>query len=932
MDVTVTTAAGTSPTSTADLYAYGAPVVTGVSPSNGPGSGGTAVTITGSGFVPGEVVRFGSDIATVTGINATGSSLSVTAPAGVASVDVTVTTPAGTSATTPADLFAYDAPTVSSVSPGSGPTAGVTVVTIGGSGFVPGATVSFGANPAADVTVNSSTSITATSPAGVASVDVTVTTPAGTSATTPADQFLYGDLELTALSPSGGSTVGGTVVTITGTGFADGATVNFGGNPATDVTVNSSTSITATSPAGGAGSANVTVTVGAETSPGSPANLFAYGAPTVAGVGPDAGPSAGGTVVTVTGTGFAPGVTIDFGATAASGVTVLGGTTLLATAPAASEGPVDVTVIDSAPGTGTSPLSAADTFTYDPVPSVTSVSPNGGPAAGGTSVTVTDGVSPTMRPSISDRRPAAASPSIPPTSITVQSPAGTGDDVVVVSTPGGSSVPSVADLFAYGAPSVSTVAPNGGAVGGGTVVTVQGDGFAPGATVKFGDAAGTGVTVLSGTLLVANAPSHSAGSVDVTVATSGGTSGTSVADLFAYGPATVSSVTPDAGPAAGGTVVTVNGTGFAPGAEVNFGTNPATNVSVANGTSLTATSPAGTVGVVDVFVSTSGGASTSDAGDRFAYGPPTVTGITPHAGPTSGGTVVTVTGTSFSQDATVSFGGNPATVVTVNLAGTSLRATSPSGSASVDVAVTTPAGTSSTSPEDLFAYGTPAVTGVSPDAGPTSGGTAVTVTGTGFAPGAEVDFGTTAAGSVTVDSGTQITATSPAGSIGPVDVSVTTSQGTSPNDPGDVFIYGAPVFDSLRPVSGPTSGGTSVTITGTGFTRDATVDFGATPATSVTVTSDTSLTAVSPSGSPGVVDVTVTSPAGTSAPGSADQFAYSDQLELSCSPPPYTSPGSTCPGIDLPSVTLDGTQQSTQAPGNTIYIMETVARRAQGGP
>ena len=432
-------------------------------------------------------------------------------------------------------------------------------------GSSPGPPWNFGANPATGVTVDSSSSITATSPAGAAgSVDVTVTTPLGTSVANPADQFLYGDLDVTALSPSGGPIAGGTVVTITGTGFADGATVSFGGNPATGVTVNSPTSITATSPAGGAGSANVTVTVGAQTSPGAPGNLFAYGAPTVATVGPNAGPIAGGTVVTVTGTGFAPGVTVDFGTAPASGVTVLSGTTLLATAPAASEGPVDVTVIDPAPGTGTSPVSAADTFTYDPVPTVVSVSPNGGSASGGTSVTVT-GTGFTDDATVDfGSSPGTGVTVHSSTSITVQSPAGTGDVDVLVSTPGGTSVPSVDDLFAYGAPSVGAVAPNGGAVGGGTVVTIHGDGFAPGATVKFGDAAATGVTVLSGTLLTASAPSHAAGSVDVTVATSGGTSSTGVANLFAYGPATVSSVTPDAGPTAGGTVVTVVGHGLRP--------------------------------------------------------------------------------------------------------------------------------------------------------------------------------------------------------------------------------------------------------------------------------------------------------------------------------------------------------------------------------
>ncbi len=284
---------------------------------------------------------------------------------------------------------------------------------------------------------------------------------------------------------------------------------------------------------------------------------------------------------------------------------MLSGTTLLAAAPAASEGPVDVTVVDPAPGTGTSPVSAADTFTYDPVPTVVSVSPNGGSASGGTSVAVT-GTGFTDDATVDfGSTPGTGVTVHSTTSITVQSPAGTGDVDVVVSTPGGSSVSSVADLFAYGAPSVGAVGPNGGAVGGGTVVTVRGDGFAPGATVKFGDAAATGVTVLSGTLLTASAPSHAAGSVDVTVATSGGTSATGVADLFAYGPATVSSVAPDAGPDRRGHDVAIEvGPGFAPGALVLFGTTPATNVSVdASGTSLTATSPAGTTGVVDVFVS-----------------------------------------------------------------------------------------------------------------------------------------------------------------------------------------------------------------------------------------------------------------------------------------------------------------------------------------
>lgn len=85
-------------------------------------------------------------------------------------------------------------PTVTGLGPsGQGGTGAGTTVTITGTSFVSGATVSFAANAATGVVVNSSTSITAVSPAGVAGViNVTVTTPGGTSATSSADQFTYG--------------------------------------------------------------------------------------------------------------------------------------------------------------------------------------------------------------------------------------------------------------------------------------------------------------------------------------------------------------------------------------------------------------------------------------------------------------------------------------------------------------------------------------------------------------------------------------------------------------------------------------------------------------------------------------------------------------------------------------------------------------------
>jgi 6-phosphogluconolactonase (cycloisomerase 2 family) len=82
-------------------------------------------------------------------------------------------------------------PVVSSLSVSGGPETGGTSVTITGSGFLEGAFVDFGAGPATNVTVNSASSITATSPGGSGTVDVTVNTYAGTSAITSGDRFSY---------------------------------------------------------------------------------------------------------------------------------------------------------------------------------------------------------------------------------------------------------------------------------------------------------------------------------------------------------------------------------------------------------------------------------------------------------------------------------------------------------------------------------------------------------------------------------------------------------------------------------------------------------------------------------------------------------------------------------------------------------------------
>lgn len=171
------------------------PEVNFLNPYSGPSSGGTYLAIYGHDFTGATAVMFGANNATLFEV-ADESFIEAIAPAGSGTVDVTVTTPDGTSLRTAHDQFTYGtpppAPTVAAVAPQSG--AGGTVVTITGTNFGGETAVNFGGNSMTSFNLNSVTSITAIVPPtsgtmDVGTLDVTVTTAGGTSATSAADKF-----------------------------------------------------------------------------------------------------------------------------------------------------------------------------------------------------------------------------------------------------------------------------------------------------------------------------------------------------------------------------------------------------------------------------------------------------------------------------------------------------------------------------------------------------------------------------------------------------------------------------------------------------------------------------------------------------------------------------------------------------------------------
>jgi uncharacterized protein (TIGR03437 family) len=263
-------------------------------------------------------------------------------------------------------------------------------VTITGSHFSGATGVTFG-SLAASFTVNSDGSITATAPAqGAGTVDIFVTTSGGTSSATTADRFTYVAAPVvTGVSPSSGSTAGGTVVTITGSHFSGATAVSFGGQAAS-FTVNGDGSITATAPAGAAGTVDIVVTAPGGTSAAVAADRFTYTAqgtpPTVTGLSKHRGPTTGGTKVTITGTNFAGATKVFFGNVAALNFQVISATQIVATAPAHAAGTVDVLVTTPA---GTSTAVTADRYTYQPAPTLASLQPSQGSHLGGNTLTIT---------------------------------------------------------------------------------------------------------------------------------------------------------------------------------------------------------------------------------------------------------------------------------------------------------------------------------------------------------------------------------------------------------------------------------------------------------------------------------------------------------------------------------------------------------------
>ncbi|HEX4444227.1 MAG TPA: SdrD B-like domain-containing protein [Galbitalea sp.] len=436
-------------------------------------------------------------------------------------------------------------------------------------------------------------------------------------------------------------------------------------------------------------------------------------------------------------------------------------------------------------------------------------------------------------------------------------------------------------------PAVTALSPDSGGAAGGATVQISGSGFTGATTVLFGSTAATILSVTP-TLITVVAPAGS-GVVDVSVIAGGQTSATSAVDRYTYlDRPVITGVLFPAGGTAGGEFVTITGTGFTGATALTFGAMPVTDWGVSNATTITAVAPPG-LGVVDVIVTTPGGSSAISVADEFThFEPPTITSISPSAGPTAGGTAVTITGTGFDGVSVVFLGANQ--VGWVENSPTSITATTNAGSGTLNFKVGGYGGDSALNAADQFTFvNAPTITSIVPTTGSTMGGTTVSITGTNLLGATAIDFGLATSTDFVVNSPTSATAISPAGS-GTVDVTATTPGGTSSTSAVDQFTYVAPAtITTISPANGAVTGGTVVTITGTNFTGATAVTFGGVDAKSFTVNSATSITATTPPGTVGTADVVITTIAGLSTAGT---FVFTATGSL-----PLTGSSSPLPGL-----------------------------------
>jgi YVTN family beta-propeller protein len=508
------------------------------------------------------------------------------------------------------------------------------------------------------------------------------------------------------LQPNIGPIAGMTPITLTGVHFTGATAVMFGSVPAAQFTVKSDTCIEAIIPPGIIGTVDVRVTAIGGESLIAPEDRYTYIAlPNIKDLYPNMGPLRGDLAVTITGEYFTGATAVLFGSQPALRFNVESDTSIEAVAPPGVLGPVYIQVIK--PG-GEPIKTSASQYTYLAVPKISSVSPNGGPTAGGVPVKITGTHFIGTTSVLFGGRLALKFIVESDTSILALSPPGGAGPVDMrVITYGGESVLIPMGRYNYlPNPAVLSINPNAGPLNGGTLVTLTGINFKECTEVLFGSTPALSFIIDSDKSIRAVAPPGAANSVNIQVIAPGGSSLMTPADYYHYvAPPVIKEMSSHSGSIEGGTTLTIIGENLKITTGVLFGIVSAPNFTVQSNSSIEVVVPPGAVGAVDVRVQTPGGLTEVTSVNQYTYiPPPIITNVKPNGGPLQGGTTVTIIGDHFNGVKEILFGSTPALSFTIQ-SNTTIQAIAPPGVAgSVSIRIITPVGPSSSISVDQYTY------------------------------------------------------------------------------------------------------------------------------------------------------------------------------------------------------------------------------------
>lgn len=629
------------------------------------------------------------------------------------------------------------------------------------------------------------------------------------------------------ISPSSGPLIGGFPVTIVGSNLGNGndiTEVTLAGIRA-EIVSQSATQVVVT--AGRADAAvrdNVVVrstTRGASTA----SNSFSYiqsGA--ITSVTPRTGPFTGGNQVTIAGTTLGNGndiTSVQLAGVTAAIVSQTANAVVVTAARAQQSGAGSVTVTSTSYGVS----SLSDAYTYNSVPTIASVQPASGPAAGGNSVTIFGQLGEgTDITSVTLNGVPATIVSQTASQVVVTAGAGSGSgDVVVRSTSYG--VATLVNEYTYmTAIQIRSVSPNRISAAGGSVVVITSDDFfAATPDISRVTLAGVQATIqsLNRTAVVVVANPGTAGTGDVVIVSATHGTFTLTGGITLTQPGMVTTVVPATAPVAGNAVVTITGSNLGSGSDITSVTLANIEADILSQTSsqvVVRTRSANELSGNIVIRSLSMGIITLQ--NSFAYVPPgTITSVTPAAAPADGVTPVTITGNglgSGSDISAVTLAGVPATIRS-QTATQVVILPGPSGPTTGTVTVRSDSRGTASSPNAFTYQFFAGVTYAQPPSGPAVGGTTVTVTSQNpLGSGTDITAVTLAGVAAVLQSqnATAVVVQTRAGTpgTGPVVVQSTSRGATTINNG---FTYNpAGTINNVDPAVGPVLGQARVTISG----------------------------------------------------------------------------------------------------------------------